>query len=400
MVLAATLGFAVCWFALSFLGFNPLVPRVVVSMMYAQLSLLQGDVSDAGLRCMITGCLAHVACGWCWEQLGAALVEEGLRRQRMERNHDAALEAPAQEDNDQRQKRKKRVSKPPRDSATKEMATGTVHGEVVQLGSSTITRKATGGVSLTGEMSEEAIREFCAASGWLDESEVSVGAAAAHATEHARPVPPTGASSTKHPLLLAVESGDPAQVEAVLAAGKVGVNEFVQPLTRSPALNMAVGHPSVLHVLLDHGANINATRADGSTALCDAAMGGHVEAVEILCTRGADINMPDDDGDNPLYYAEDERNSARHAECAHILRRHGGRVITGSGMLHIQHGPNATLPPGFRSERHRRCHHCNSLPAAGSYLKKCSRCEVAQYCSKECQAKAWKAHKSVCRAAQ
>ncbi|KAJ1487226.1 hypothetical protein T484DRAFT_1787382 [Baffinella frigidus] len=110
------------------------------------------------------------------------------------------------------------------------------------------------------------------------------------------------------------------------------------------------------------GAELNARRGDRATALCDTAMGGHAEAVRILCEHGADVNAADDDGDGPLYYARD----SAHAECERILLEHSAQLVTGSGTIFTPQ----TLPPGFQSESHRRCHARNELPAEGRKLSR------------------------------
>ncbi|KAF8206792.1 hypothetical protein K438DRAFT_2013872 [Mycena galopus ATCC 62051] len=47
----------------------------------------------------------------------------------------------------------------------------------------------------------------------------------------------------------------------------------------------------------------------------------------------------------------------------------------------------------------RPCAYCEAVPVPGGTLKlmACSRCKLVQYCSKECQAKAWPAHKHFCK---
>ena len=45
------------------------------------------------------------------------------------------------------------------------------------------------------------------------------------------------------------------------------------------------------------------------------------------------------------------------------------------------------------------CDRCGQSAAEGSPLKRCSRCQLAYYCSPECAKQAWKAgHKQACRA--
>ena len=104
----------------------------------------------------------------------------------------------------------------------------------------------------------------------------------------------------------AISRGDVQEVARILAQPGVSVEDIIgHPETRPRAIHLAISHPTVLTALLEvHGANVNSRRADGSTALCDAAMEGHAEAVKILCEHGADVNATDDDGDGPLCYAQ------------------------------------------------------------------------------------------------
>eukprot|EP00240_Pyramimonas_obovata_P006728 CAMPEP_0118935646 /NCGR_PEP_ID=MMETSP1169-20130426/15757_1 /TAXON_ID=36882 /ORGANISM="Pyramimonas obovata, Strain CCMP722" /LENGTH=150 /DNA_ID=CAMNT_0006878705 /DNA_START=91 /DNA_END=542 /DNA_ORIENTATION=+ len=103
----------------------------------------------------------------------------------------------------------------------------------------------------------------------------------------------------------AISAEDLAQVSKLLQ-GSLHVDTPLHPRTKACALHLAVGHPQVLTALLDeHGASIDKSSFDGSTALIYAAMNGCSESVRILCERGANVNAADDDGDGPLYYAED-----------------------------------------------------------------------------------------------
>jgi ankyrin repeat protein len=60
--------------------------------------------------------------------------------------------------------------------------------------------------------------------------------------------------------------------------------------------------------LLDGGADINLTSADGSTALLVAIINEHNELAEYLLDKGANPNLADDKGRAPLYAAIDMRN--------------------------------------------------------------------------------------------
>ncbi|KAI9019942.1 hypothetical protein DFJ74DRAFT_707990 [Hyaloraphidium curvatum] len=75
------------------------------------------------------------------------------------------------------------------------------------------------------------------------------------------------------------------------------------------------------------------------------------------------------------------------------------RGLEGSGQPWPAHAQ--TLRHRLRAVG-RHADHCDSCNAEASEhlrLKRCARCKVARYCSRECQAAAWKAvHKKDCRA--
>jgi uncharacterized protein len=65
--------------------------------------------------------------------------------------------------------------------------------------------------------------------------------------------------------------------------------------------------PAVLRVLLDHGADPDQRRSDGTPVLAPAAWHGDHTAVDLLVQSGADINAIDARGRTALMYAV-ERN--------------------------------------------------------------------------------------------
>lgn len=67
------------------------------------------------------------------------------------------------------------------------------------------------------------------------------------------------------------------------------------------------GHATTIHILLDHGADINYEGFDG-TALHAASGKGHIKAMETLLNRGADIEAHDYAGRTPLYSAISSEN--------------------------------------------------------------------------------------------
>jgi len=52
--------------------------------------------------------------------------------------------------------------------------------------------------------------------------------------------------------------------------------------------------------------------------------------------------------------------------------------------------------PGFRDGQRRYCANCKSVSTRKDEYKKCSRCLVTFYCSKDCQVSHWRVHKETC----
>ena len=63
-------------------------------------------------------------------------------------------------------------------------------------------------------------------------------------------------------------------------------------------------------VLIEHGANVNATNPGGVTALMIAAADNHANIVELLLKSGADVNARSEDGRTALSIAEANSNDA------------------------------------------------------------------------------------------
>ena len=53
---------------------------------------------------------------------------------------------------------------------------------------------------------------------------------------------------------------------------------------------MREGHTEIATILLEHGANINATNNNGATSLMLASQIGHNETIALLLKHGADVN--------------------------------------------------------------------------------------------------------------
>jgi uncharacterized protein len=116
------------------------------------------------------------------------------------------------------------------------------------------------------------------------------------------------------PLHLAAAFGTPEAVATLLAAG-ASVDEVSrnpqqnQPLPAALALGKNV---NTVCLLLDHGAQANATQAGGFTPIFSAAIANRRDLAEILLADGADSRRKNDQGKTPADFAR-ERG---HAEMA------------------------------------------------------------------------------------
>lgn len=82
------------------------------------------------------------------------------------------------------------------------------------------------------------------------------------------------------------------------------------------------GHAAVVDYLLTKGAEVNATTANGSTALLFAARFGHQEVVELLLRNKADPNIANERGATAIDWALKTENT----DIADLLRKAGGRA--------------------------------------------------------------------------
>ena len=79
------------------------------------------------------------------------------------------------------------------------------------------------------------------------------------------------------------------------------------------------GHGSRVRMWLNYGANPNATRADGKTALhLIASRSSGREAIRALVEAGADLEARDQDGNTPADLARQAKNQAAHDELARL----------------------------------------------------------------------------------
>ena len=81
------------------------------------------------------------------------------------------------------------------------------------------------------------------------------------------------------------------------------------------------GHPEVIKLLLEHGADIHIRRSNGRTPLHEACLNGELEAAQALIDGGADVHSVDDAGATPYDLAVASRySSERIAQLKHLLQ--------------------------------------------------------------------------------
>ncbi|TFK27872.1 ankyrin [Coprinopsis marcescibilis] len=128
----------------------------------------------------------------------------------------------------------------------------------------------------------------------------------------------------------------------------------------------------IMKILIKAGADVNGRNRWGEPPLLSAIVSGDVVGMEVLLEGGADINICDADDVSP------SKN--------YVV--YGPRVAaTFEKWLKIRSGKPDPLTT-------KSCAQCG---VKNTPLKNCSRCLTVQYCSKECQAAAWKGHKPDCK---
>jgi ankyrin repeat protein len=127
------------------------------------------------------------------------------------------------------------------------------------------------------------------------------------------------------PLHLAAHFGQVAVMRQLLAAGAVVDARSANEMRNTPLHAAAAGTPRTREaaiLLVEHGADVNATQHGDWTALHAAAQNGDAELATVLPERGAEVNARHEGGQTALALAEE----AGQAEVAALLKRHGGEV--------------------------------------------------------------------------
>ena len=132
-------------------------------------------------------------------------------------------------------------------------------------------------------------------------------------------VPAAGAVDA--PLIDAVKAGDADAVESLLADG---VSVRTAEVDGATALHWAAhhDHPEIAGLLLDAGAEVDATNRYGVTPLALASLNGSTPMIARLLEAGADPNLPSPEGETPLMTAARTGN----AGSIETLLAHGADV--------------------------------------------------------------------------
>ena len=126
--------------------------------------------------------------------------------------------------------------------------------------------------------------------------------------------------------VIAVRNGKKNVVELFIKAGIDLESIHSKDYRKTPPLLTASrkGDIEILRMLIEAGADVNATSGDGSSALADASLNGHAEAVKLLVEGGADLGKY---GGSSLVWAVRKR----HADIARYLLDKGVSARSGHG---------------------------------------------------------------------
>lgn len=142
-------------------------------------------------------------------------------------------------------------------------------------------------------------------------------------------------------LLVAILVGNEDVVSALLRSEQFDVNAgLIYEDSPTFALHIAAerGFAPIVKVLLDSGANVDAVKPNGGTALCSACQANQVASVRALLDAGANVDLSMTDGTTPLHYA-----ALHSSEILELLLEKGAQVnvsttsadLEGATPLHI-----------------------------------------------------------------
>lgn len=135
------------------------------------------------------------------------------------------------------------------------------------------------------------------------------------------------------PFLLAARAADPTLMRLLLEHGAdpaITTEENVTPLMVAAGAGyvqgQSIGEPAnrlqAVQIALEHGGDVRASSKSGETAMHGAATGGVNEVVELLAKQGAQLDAKDKDGTTPLMIADGTKsNFRRWPHTAELLKR-------------------------------------------------------------------------------
>ncbi len=149
------------------------------------------------------------------------------------------------------------------------------------------------------------------------------------------------------PFLEAAFRGNLEMVQQMLDADPQSAREHLE--SRDPtgmtALHKATwgGHPEIVGLLLERGAEVDARDGSGDTALTLAARGGRADLMDLLLARGADASAHDDQGRGLLHKAA----QYGHVEVMEVLIARGlwRRVVRPGSPSSTNSPPGAARSP-------------------------------------------------------
>ena len=157
------------------------------------------------------------------------------------------------------------------------------------------------------------------------------------------------------------------------------------------------GQSEVAQMLLDSGADVNKVRADnGCTSLYHAIEKGHSDVVCALLASGASVNSARYDGGATALAVACQQG---HREIVRILLDHGAvetSCCMPSGQIIRKMDDVTSDAQMLQLLARKRCAMCERL----CNVKRCERCRLVSYCSRECQRRDWAQHKPACTEAQ
>jgi ankyrin repeat protein len=129
-------------------------------------------------------------------------------------------------------------------------------------------------------------------------------------------------TTSEKEIIKAAKAGQAARVKELLATDKSLIN--ARDKDGSTPLHCAVwkGHAPVVAVLLEAGADVNATNENdhwGTTPLHAAAHANQAAIAQLLIDHGADVNSRDREGRTPMFHTTFHKAKA----VAKVLEKHG-----------------------------------------------------------------------------